>query len=48
MKKDNFIKLLERNSPKEILEFVKRYGKKPKSINPIYFFDDNGNRVSSK
>lgn len=38
MKKDNFISLLQRNSPKEIVEFVKSKGKKGKPVNPIYFF----------
>ena len=40
MEKDNFIELLRRDSPNEILEFIKRKGKKKKSINPLKFYDD--------
>ena len=37
MEKDNFIELLKRNSPNEILDFIKRKGKKKKSIDPLIF-----------
>lgn len=40
MEKDNFIELLKRNSPNEILDFIKRKGKKKKSINPLIFKDN--------
>ena len=41
MKKEDFINLLKRDSPNEILDFIKRKGKKRKKINPLIFFNDN-------
>lgn len=40
MEKDNFIKLLERDSPEEILDYIKRHGKKSKSVAALIFYDD--------
>lgn len=40
MEKDNFIELLKRNSANEILDYIKRKGKKKKSINPLKFIDN--------
>lgn len=39
MEKSNFIELLQRNSPKEILDFIKNKGKEPKSIDPLIFYE---------
>lgn len=40
MTNETFIELLKRNDPTEILEFIKRNGKKPKSVNPLIFEDE--------
>lgn len=37
MKKEDFIELLKRDSANEILEFIKRKGKRKKSIEPLIF-----------
>ena len=39
MNKEDFINLLKRNSPNEILEFIKKKGKK-KILDVFIFFDD--------
>lgn len=41
MKKENFLDLLKRNSPAEILDFISKKGKKKKNVNAITFFDKN-------
>jgi hypothetical protein len=46
MNKDSFLELLQRNSPREILEFIDKNSKPPKPVNAIYFFDDNGKRIT--
>ena len=40
MEKENFINLLNRKSPKEIMDFLKAKGKGPKSVCPITFYDE--------
>ena len=44
MKKENFLELLKRNSPKEILDFISRKGKTKKSVNALVFFDNNNKK----
>ena len=44
MKKENFIELLKIDSPNEILDFIKRKGKKKKSVNPIVFKNEDDNK----
>ena len=44
MKKENFIELLKRDSPNEILEFIKSKGKRKKSIEPLIFEDKCDNK----
>ena len=44
MKKEDFIELLKRDSANEILEFIKRKGKRKKSIEPLIFEDKCDNK----
>ena len=44
MKKEDFLELLKRDSPNEILEFIKRKGKKRKYIEPLIFLDNKPNK----
>ena len=44
MKKEDFLELLKRDSPEEILEFIKRKGKKKKAVNPIVFKNEDDNK----
>ena len=39
MKKDDFISILKRNSPKEINEYIENKGKKRKSVLPYDIVD---------
>ena len=48
MEKDNFIKLLERDSPEEILDYVKKHGKKPKSVSALIFYEDENDTKVGK
>lgn len=48
LRKENFTKILHRNSPEEILEYVKRHGKKPKSVCPIVFYPEDTNDGKDK
>ena len=41
MKKEDFIDLLKRDSPNEILEFIKKKGKKKKIIDALIFFNED-------
>ena len=40
MQKENFIELLNRSSPKELMDIINTRGKGPKPICPITFFDE--------
>ncbi len=46
MQKSSFIELLQRNSPEEILEFLKNKGKKRKCIDPLVFYTDKPSEKS--
>ena len=48
LKRENFTRLLHRNNPDEILEYIKRHGKKPKSVCPLIFYDEQKDDKSSK
>lgn len=40
MDKEQFIQLLQRNDPQEILDHIKKNGKKPKGVSPFTLLDD--------
>ena len=44
MQNEDFIALLHRATPNEILEFIKSKGKKRKSIDPLIFEDKCDNK----